>query len=85
MIKKAFIIENIEEYGKLMAFCIDNDISVWRTYWHNDNTDIYYSINWIEKRCYYARKQWWIKNEYKIFKPIFYKDEWGKIKIKKGE
>lgn len=32
MKKVAFIISNIEEYGKLIAFCIENDICVFRTY-----------------------------------------------------
>lgn len=30
---EAYLIKNIEEYGKLMAYCIENDISVFRTYW----------------------------------------------------
>lgn len=30
---KAYLIKNIEEYGKLMAYRIENDISVFRSYW----------------------------------------------------
>lgn len=39
------IISNLEEYGKLMAFCIQNDISAWRTYWDERDTDTCYSID----------------------------------------
>lgn len=31
--EKVYLIRNIEEYGKLMAYCINKDITVWRTYW----------------------------------------------------
>ena len=31
--ERVYLLKNIEEYGKFMAFCIDNDISVFRTYW----------------------------------------------------
>ena len=81
--KKAFIINNLEEYGKLVAFCIDNDISVWRTYWDEREKDTCYSINWKEKRCYYSNKKWWINNGYTICTPIFYINEYGRVKIKK--
>ena len=33
MNKVAYLIANIEDYGKLMAFCIKHDICVFRTYW----------------------------------------------------
>ena len=33
MKKKAYLINNIEDYGKLIAYCIEKDISVWRTYY----------------------------------------------------
>lgn len=27
-VKKAYLIDNIEEYGKIISYCIENDISV---------------------------------------------------------
>lgn len=83
MNKKAFIIDNITEYGKLMAFCIERDISVFRTYFdEREKNNRCYSIDWKQKRCYYSRKEYWIEKEYKVYKPTFYVDEWGKICIK---
>lgn len=83
MEKEAFIISNLEEYGKLMAFCIQNDISVWRTYWDERDTDTCYSIDWKMKRCYYSQKQYWINNGYKVYKPMFFIDQYGKVQIKR--
>lgn len=34
MNKKAYLITNIEEYGKFISFCINKDICVFRTYWN---------------------------------------------------
>ena len=34
MNKKAYLLISIEEYGKFIAYCIENDISVFRTYWN---------------------------------------------------
>lgn len=33
MSKKAYLLMSIEEYGKFIAYCIENDITVFRTYW----------------------------------------------------
>lgn len=53
MKKVAFIISNIEEYGKLIAFCIENDICVFRTYWNErEKGDRCYSIDWKEKKVF---------------------------------
>lgn len=53
MKKVAFIISNIEEYGKLIAFCIRNDICVFRTYWdEREKGDRCYSIDWKEKDAF---------------------------------
>ena len=32
--ENVYLISNVEEFGKLMSFCIDNDICVFRTYWN---------------------------------------------------
>jgi len=76
--KTAYLISNIEEYGKFIAYCIDNDITVWRTYWSEKNV---FSINWLEKRCYYSSKQYYISNGYDIKIPKFEIDEYGKYKL----
>lgn len=72
MKKVAFIISNIEEYGKLIAFCINNDVCVFRTYWdEREKGERCYSINWKEKRCYYGPKLYYEMYDYEIVSPVF--------------
>lgn len=79
---KAYLISNIEEYGKFMAYCIDNDISVWRTYWdEREKGDKCFNIDWKEKRCYYSSKKYYLDMGYEIATPIFEIDKYGKYKI----
>ena len=78
--KTAYLISNIEEYGKFIAFCIDNDISVWRTYW-NEREKYCFNINWKEKRCYYSSKQYYLNEDYVLKTPNFEIDEYGKYKL----
>lgn len=40
MNKKAYLLISIEEYGKFIAYCIENDISVFRTYWMKEKKAI---------------------------------------------
>lgn len=78
--KKAYLIENIEEYGKLMAFCIENDITVWRTYWdETEKGKRCYKIDFQEKRCYYSDMHYYLDNGYTIMIPIFSADSFGNI------
>lgn len=78
MEKKAFLITNIEEYGKLISFCIENDISVWRTYWdEREKGDRCYNIDWKEKRCYYSSRRYYENNGYEIVSPTFQLNEYG--------
>lgn len=78
MKKVAFIISNIEEYGKLISFCIRNDICVFRTYWDEQKKgDRCYSIDWKEKRCVYAPKFFYEMYDYEIVSPIFKLDRYG--------
>lgn len=94
-VTNVYLIENITEYGKLMAYCIEHDISVWRTYWdEREAGKRQYCIDWKEKRCYYADHEYYsVKNSrfweegktYKIVKPIFGVDQWGQIIIEKTE
>lgn len=87
MEKIALLISNIEEYGKLMSFCINNDINVWRTYWdEREKGDRCYNIDWKEKRCYYSSKRYYINEGYEILEPNFFINEFGDYKFKyKGE
>lgn len=70
--KKAYLILNIEEYGKLMAYCIEHDISVFRTYWNDsEKDDRCYNIDWKEKKCYYSSRQYYEEKGYEIVTPAF--------------
>lgn len=81
--KKAFLISNIEEYGKLISFCIRNDITVFRTYWNErEKGERCYNIDWKEKRCHYSPRCYYENGDYEIVTPIFQLDEYGKYNIK---
>ena len=78
MKKVAFIISNIEEYGKLISFCIRNDVCVFRTYWdEREKGKRCYSIDWKEKRCLYSSLSYFKDNDYEIVSPIFQLDNYG--------
>ena len=78
--KKAYFIKNIEEYGKLIAFCIENDITVWRTYWNESEKGIRcFEIDFHEKRCYYSPMHYYLDEGYTIMIPIFSADSYGDI------
>ena len=78
MNKKAFLITSVEEYGKLMAFCVSKDICIYRTYWNErEKGNRCYNINWKEKRCYYSKLRYYEDNGYEIVKPIFSLDTYG--------
>lgn len=80
--RTVYLISNIEEYGKLIAFCIDNYISVFRTYWdEREKGNRCFEINWKDKRCYYASKQYWMESGYAIRTPKFELNEYGKWKL----
>lgn len=80
--KLAYKISNIIEYGKLMAFCIQNDVCVFRTYWdEREKLDRYYSIDWKEKRCYYSKRKYFEENGYSLYEAVFEPDKYGNYKI----
>ena len=82
MNKKAYLLINIEEYGKFIAYCIENDISVFRTYWdEREKGDRCYSIDWQQKRCYYSSRKYWESEGYEIIIPNLYADKYGNYKI----
>lgn len=78
MKKVAFIISNIEEYGKMISFCIRNDICVFRTYWdEREKGERCYSIDFKEKKCLYSFRLYYENNGYEIVSPIFQLDNYG--------
>ena len=82
MNRKAYLITNVEEYGKFVAFCINNDVTVWRTYWNEkDKGDRCYSIDWKEKRCYYGPRCCYENEGYEIVVPTFTLDIYGNFQI----
>ena len=79
MNKRAYLITNIEEYGKLISFCINKDICVFRTYWNErEKGDRCFVIDWQEKKCFYSSRLYYENNGYEIVNPIFQLDEYGK-------
>lgn len=83
MNKKAYLISNIEEYGKLISFCIKHDITVWRTYWdEREKENRCYQIDWKQKRCYYSSRKFYENENYEIVVPIFCLDNYGNYIIK---
>lgn len=82
-----YLIKNIEEYGKLMAFCIDNDINVWRLYWdEREKGKRCYNIDWKMKRCFYSDIDYYSgknidKKVYNVVEPIFSFDKYGKVEL----
>lgn len=78
MNKKAFLITSVEEYGKLMAFCVSEDICIYRTYWdEREKGNRCYNIDWKERRCYYGKLRYYEDNGYEIVKPIFRPNAYG--------
>ena len=78
MKERAFLITSVEEYGKLIAFCIRKDICVYRTYWdEREKGSRCYNIDWKEKCCYYSKLRYYENNGYEIVKPIFRPNAYG--------
>lgn len=81
MKKIAYIIKDITDFGKLMSLCIEKDISVWRTYWNENEKETVYSIDWKDKKCYYSSRRYYESKGYQIQTPMFYVDKYGKYHI----
>ena len=80
--KVAYLIADIEEYGKLLSLCIEKDINVWRLFWdEREKGDRCYHIDWQEKRCYYSSRKFYENKGYKIVAPVFNVDKWGQYRI----
>ena len=82
MNRKAYPITNIQEYGKFISFCINNDIAIWRAYWdEREKGDRCYSIDWKEKRCYYGPRCCYENEDYEIGIPNFTLNAYGDFQI----
>ena len=80
--KKAYLISSIEEYGKLMALCIEHDISVFRTYWdEQEKGNRCFQIDWKQKRCFYSSIKYFERIGYEIVIPKFYVTQYGHYRI----
>ncbi len=85
-IKYAYVISNIEEYGKLISFCIDKDVCVFRSFWDDrEKGNRCYSIDWDENKLYYSSISYYRDEGYHIYKPLFLLDAYGNFLIKKGQ
>lgn len=74
----AYLITDIEEYGKFISFCIENDVCVFRTYWdENEKGDRCYRIDWREKHCFYSPRRYFETNGFSVVTPVFVLDEYG--------
>lgn len=72
MADKVFLLSSIENYGKFISFCIDNDISVWRLYWDDrEKSNRCFHINWKENRCYYASIKFYEDEGFEVVSPLF--------------
>ena len=79
---KVYLIKNIEEYGKLIAYCIEKDINVFRSYWDDrEKGDRCYHISFKDKRLYYSSKEYYENEGAEIIIPEFYCTNFGKYKI----
>ena len=81
--KKVYLITNIEQYAMLIAYCVEHDISVFRTFWNErEKGNRCYYVNFKDKRCLYSSKEYWLKEGYEIVVPEFYFDEYGCVRIR---
>ena len=82
--KIAYLIPNIEEYGKFIAFLINNDINVYRLYWdEREKGDRCFAIDLKEKRCYYSSRKYYTDNGYEIVKPNFVCNQYGDYELRR--
>lgn len=78
----AYLIRSIEEYGKFVAYCIDNDISVWRLYYNDrEKGKFCLKIDWEEKRCFYSSLVFYLGINCKIVLPEFEIDKFGRFQL----
>ena len=78
----AYILKDITEYGKFVAYCINHDICVFRTYWDEREKDRCFQIDWENKKCFYSSRRYYESYGYEFVEPNFYVDEYGNWIIK---
>ena len=84
--KTAYLISNIEEYGKFISFLINNDINVFRLYWdEREKGDRCFAIDWKEKRCYYSSRKYYENNGYEIIKPNLVCNQYGDYELRRTD
>lgn len=78
MDKVAYLINDISEFGKFVAFCIEKDISVWRNYWNQREAGTHcYTIDWKNRACQHSSERFYREEGYKIVVPEFRVDAYG--------
>ena len=81
-----FIIKNIEEYGKFIAYCIEHDINVWRCYWDQLQAGRRcYCVDWLNKKVSYGSMEYLKRQGMEIIEPEFYFDNYGTIRRAYGK
>lgn len=80
-------IDNISDYGKLVSYCIEHDVSVFRSYYDN-RVLRFYHIDLSDKRLYYVTDKSHLKSLYPdddqnviVMKPDFKLDDYGHYKL----
>lgn len=66
--KICFLIDNVEDFGKLVSYCIEHDISVFRSYYIPGH---YYHIDFDLKRLFHSKKEFYQEEGYVLKKPKF--------------
>lgn len=79
---KAYLINNVEEYGKFLSILINKDITVWRLYWdERERGKRCFHIVWSENRCYYSNVNYYLREGYEIVRPIFTLNNYGNYEL----
>ena len=79
-----YLIDSIEEYGKLMAYCINHDITVWRCYWdEREKGDRCFDVDFQSKRIWYSCSKYYRDIGATIIKPKFIVNKYGVYEIEK--
>ena len=83
MVEVVYYIDNIGDYGYFIAFCIDNDITVWRAYYPANEPKCFY-IDWRQKRLWYGSVDSYKKDGFTVVRPKFARNEYGGIELQKS-
>lgn len=68
----AYLIDNITDFGKFLTFCIQNDFSVFRTFWDDrEKGKRCFHLSYSDKLVYYSDISFYKSKGYKILRPSF--------------